>query len=194
MFMGERFPSFFFLTCHGKDILELKQAMFNLATSFHMKSRGPSGWKKKMKQKKNGSIEGEKKFTQGVHLNSWYFRKYMRMKIQHQQFLRYKSLSGIFKFEPSSNAIWKSFCPILIIEYALKSWDPAEFKQICLIWCAPTRHKIGSKLLTPIFWPFCVQNARKKTMTYFVEFYGTSAFQRTFDVKNRAKTRFCTIF
>ena len=57
MFMGERFPSFFFfLTCHGKDILELKQAMFNLATPFHMKSRGPSGCKKKMKQKKNGSI------------------------------------------------------------------------------------------------------------------------------------------
>ena len=64
------FLHFFFLTCHGKDILELKQAMFNLATSFHMKSRGPSGWKKKMKQKKNGSIEGEKKLSGKDNLNS----------------------------------------------------------------------------------------------------------------------------
>ena len=66
MFMGERFPSFFFfLTCHGKDILELKQAMFNLATSFHMKSRGPSGWKKKMKQKKKRKHLRRKKIYPG---------------------------------------------------------------------------------------------------------------------------------
>ena len=69
MFMGERFPSFCFLTCHGKDILELKQAMFNLATSFHMKSRGPSGWKKN-ETKKNESIEGEKKIRKGDLFNS----------------------------------------------------------------------------------------------------------------------------
>ena len=79
-------PFIFFPTCHGKDILELKHAMFNLATSFHMKSRGPSGWKKKMKHKKNGSIEGEKKLCHKDSFNSWYFRKYKRMEIQHQQF------------------------------------------------------------------------------------------------------------
>jgi len=80
-----------------------------------------------------------------------------------------------------------SFCPILIIGSALESWDPMEFKKISLILCASTRHKIGSELLTPMFWPFCVQNARKKKMTYFSEFYGTSAFQRILDDQNRTK-------
>ena len=87
-----------------------------------------------------------------------------------------------------------SFCPILIIESALESWDPMKFKKISLILCASTRHKIGSELLTPMFWPFCVQNARKKNNTYFFEFYKTSAFQRTFDYLNWTKTHLCTIF
>ena len=87
-----------------------------------------------------------------------------------------------------------SFCPILIIECALKSWGPIEFKKINFILRAPTRHKIGLKSLPPRFWPFCVQNARKKKMTYLFEFYGTSAFQRTFDYSNWTKSRFCTIF
>ena len=37
-----------------------------------------------------------------------------------------------------------SFCLILIIESALESWDPIEFKKISLILYAPIRHKIGS--------------------------------------------------
>ena len=49
------------MTCHGKDILELKQAMFNLATFFRMKSRGPSGWKKKNETKKKTEALKEKK-------------------------------------------------------------------------------------------------------------------------------------
>ena len=82
----ERFPSFFFPTSHGTDILELKQAMFNLATSFHMKSRGPSGWKKKW-NKKIRKHWRMKKIWMGDLFNSWYFRKYKRMETQHQQFL-----------------------------------------------------------------------------------------------------------
>ena len=80
-----------------------------------------------------------------------------------------------------------SFCPILIIENALESWDPIEFKKISLILCALTRHKMRSKSLTSIFWSFCVQNARKKKMTYCFDFYGISAFQRTFDDQNQTK-------
>jgi len=57
------FSFIFFSTCHGKDILELKQAMFKLATSFHMKSRGPSGWRKKMKHKKMEALNEKKKFV-----------------------------------------------------------------------------------------------------------------------------------
>ena len=72
-FMGNKvclwenvFLYLFFPTCHGKDILELNQAMINLATSFHMKSRGPSGWRKKMKHKKKRKHwRREKKLWQG---------------------------------------------------------------------------------------------------------------------------------
>ena len=52
------FIFYFFSTCHGKVILELKQAMFNLATSFHMKSRKLSGRQKKMKQNKTKTLNG----------------------------------------------------------------------------------------------------------------------------------------
>ena len=81
------FIFYFFSTCHGKVILELKQAMFNLATSFHMKSRKLSGRQKKMKQNKNENIEWEHNQISKARLNSCYFRKYKSMKIQHQQVL-----------------------------------------------------------------------------------------------------------
>ena len=59
------FPFIFFLlsTCHGKDILELKQAMFNLATFFHMKSRGPSGCQKKWIPKKTAVLKEKKNWV-----------------------------------------------------------------------------------------------------------------------------------
>ena len=61
------FIFFFFSTCHGKDILELKRDMFNLATSFHMKSRRPSGWKKKWIKKKTEALKGKKSLVRGVN-------------------------------------------------------------------------------------------------------------------------------
>ena len=57
---------FFFSTCHEKDILELKRDMFNLAKSFHMKSRRPSGWKKN-ELKKTEALKGKKSLVRGVN-------------------------------------------------------------------------------------------------------------------------------
>ena len=89
MFIEERFPSFFifFRLAMEKLFWNWNRPCSNLATSFHMKSRKGSGWKKKMKQKKNKSIEREHNQITGGKFNSCYFRKYKSMKIQHQRFL-----------------------------------------------------------------------------------------------------------
>ena len=79
---GRTFSFIFFPTCHG---IETGHVQFSNIFS-HEKPR-TFRLEKKIKQKKNGSIERYKKFSAGVHVNSWYFRKYKRMEIQHQQFL-----------------------------------------------------------------------------------------------------------
>ena len=87
MYIGERFPSFFFWTCHGKVILELKRAMSKFSNIFSCEKPKTFRLKKKSETKITGSSKGEKNKISKVWFNSCYPRKYKSMKIEHQQVL-----------------------------------------------------------------------------------------------------------
>ena len=68
------------------------------------------------------------------------------------------------------------FCPILKIKIALESWDSIRFKKVKIFFIACILYADQPKYGGKRFWPFCVQNARKKKIFNIFGKYGVSAF------------------
>ena len=107
MFIGERFPSFFFPPdLPWKRYSGIETGHVQISNIFsHEKPRTFRLKKKKNETQKKEALN-EKKNCDKDLFNSWYFRKYKRMKIQHQQYLLGKGNN--FNNLGKKNFLWQT--------------------------------------------------------------------------------------